>query len=486
MNKSLQDSCIPQILKDGIVTPIFKEGDKYVPKNYRPISLTCHIMKIMERVICKSISEYVEHDSLISNHQHGFRSKRSTVSELLTHHSNIVNALDDGKGFDVLMLDYSKAFDTVSHTLLLNKLKHIGINGLLGKWICHFLLGRRQRVKVGSALSDWVNVLSGVPQGSILGPLLFILFINDIYATVSESNISSYADDTKMSRCISTPADCNSLQSDLNKVVDWSTRNLMKFNESKLELLRFQGTERSYEYVLPNGRAITEVNSSKDLGIYFDNDGTFSSHIKQKVGKANQICGYILRTFVTRNSRILMRMFKSLVLPIIEYGCVIWNPSDQKTILEIESVQRHFTAKLNGMHELDYWDRLNSLKLYSLERRRDRYVIIYIFKILYGIVPNPGISWTFHVRRGRLLEHATLKNNSRHGSKLKQHSFLYCASKIFNCLPADLRNFDGSILTLKTKLDDFIRGVPDQPRLPGYTRYSLSQSNNIASQYLSL
>ena len=219
----------------------------------------------------------------------------------------------------------------------------------------------------------------------------------------------------------------------------------MVFNDDKLQLLRVGNQDSNFSYVSPNDSVIKSVDSCKDLGIMFDKDGSFSTHINEKISKARKISGYILRTFSTRNRFVLLSLFKSIVLPIIEYGSVVWSPSDIATIARIESIERTFTCRIHGVQELDYWERLKELNIYSLERRRERYYIIYMFKIILGTVPNPGITWFENPRRGRLifLPHLSMKSNN--GCKLKRQSFCYAVPQLFNSLPADIRNFDGSM-----------------------------------------
>ena len=324
-----------------------------------------------------------------------------------------------------------------------------------------------------------------MPQGTILGPLLFILFINDIYEHVSSSHLSSYADDSKVGKSISSKNDALGLQHDLNNVFEWSTNNQLKFNYGKVELLRFKSKSDSsllHTYLLDNGEDIPEVDVSKDLGVKFDNDGMFSTHINEKVQKAKKISGYIFRTFLTRHRTPMVRMLKSLVIPLIEYACVLWHPADQQSINCIEAVQQHFTSRIAGLQQLNYWERLKTLKLYSLERRRERYIILYVFKIIYGIVPNPGLLWTDETRWGRCILYVNTHGSNTRGSHIKKNSFIYIAYKLFNCLPTEIRNFDGSMLSIKTALDSFLCSVPDEPRMNGYAMYSRAQSNSIISQ----
>ena len=176
MQSSFNSSTIPQSLKDAFVIPIPKGGSKSAPSNYRPVSLTSHIIKLIERIIFEDIVSYFQEINYLNDKQHGFRKGFSTMSELLTHYNEIVNSLKSGHPYPSIMLDYSKAFDQVHHSLLLSKIKAVGINGLIGRWLANFLLGRRQCVKIGSLLSDYIDVLSGVPQATILVPLFFSSF----------------------------------------------------------------------------------------------------------------------------------------------------------------------------------------------------------------------------------------------------------------------------------------------------------------------
>ena len=486
MTKSFQNNEIPDIFKLGIVIPIFKGGDKLEAKNYRPVSLTSHIIKLMERIIKTEIMNYLESNCLINGIQHGFRAGRSTVSDLLNHYHHIVDAFEAGDDLDTVMLDFSKAFDRVHHTVLLKKVKALGIDGPIGQWIGNFLIGRKQRVKVDDSLSDLSEVLSGVPQGSILGPLLFIIFINDINDNVDKSCVSCYADDSKVSLRISDEADRDLLQNDIETIFRWSEQNLLIFNEDKLEFMRFNRNsvfrkDHCYQGIAGH---IKQVESSRDLGLYFDSNASFSTHITVKVSKAKKLCGYILRTFITRQSSPLIYFYKTVVLPVLEYCCIVWHPYKLNQIREIESIQRDFTSRMHDIQEFDYWDRLKLLNIFSLERRRERYIILYTFKIMFGLVPNPGICWFDSPRRGRLLQAPVLDNKHRYGQTLKYHSFFCVSSRIFNCLPKDIRNMNCKMEQVKQNLDRFLRKVPDEPRLSGYTCYSRSASNSIQDQVM--
>ena len=185
------------------ITPVFKKGDKAKAENYRPISLTSHIIKIFERIIRKDLIKYLESNNLITDAQHGFRSGRSCFTQLLDHMENILKSLQENNEVDVIYLDYAKAFDKVDHEILLAKLRRLGVKGKLLKWIKNFLSENRfQTVLMNGKRSFLASVLSGVPQGSVLGPLLFLVYINDLVSNIKQSKVSSFADDTKISRTI--------------------------------------------------------------------------------------------------------------------------------------------------------------------------------------------------------------------------------------------------------------------------------------------
>ena len=482
---SLDTGQVPQACKEGIVTPIFKGGNKGDCENYRPIVLTSHISKIFERVVAEKLMDHLEAEELLGENQHGFRRGRSCASQLIQHHHNVLRVMEGGSAADVVYLDFSRAFDKVDHGLLLIKLKSLGVVGTLAKWIESFLLGRRQKVVVGSHASEWDAVKSGVPQGTVLGPVLFLVYIADIDAAIG-SVISYFADDTRLMRAIAEPEDVCILQRDLDKVYDWAASNNMDFNNGKFKVLHYMPNptnQRSRHYLSPIGGHIESVDCVKDLGVVMSRTGKFKNQLEKIVNKARQMMGWIFRTFRTRDPQPMLILYKAIVLPHLEYCSQLWSPVALGSIRQLEAVQRTFTSRLHGLDGLDYWQRLEALGLYSLERRRERFLIIYISKMINGLAPmvdgphGGELRVVQSERRGRycMLPRVSGRAPSAVQTML-DHSLPINGVRLFNTLPRGLRECAGTLASFKKKLDAHLKSVPDHPYLPHYVVPVLSNS----------
>ena len=234
--ESFEQGYIPEVLKTQFITPIFKKGDRTDPANYRPVSITSHVMKTFERVVRKHLVKHLEDNELLSNNQHGFRKKKSCMTQLLSHIEHIYKSLNHDDEVDVIYLDFAKAFDKVDHAILLSKLEQYGIKGKALAWIKEFLLERKQAVTIEGHKSSFQEVISGVPQGTVLGPLMFLIYINDIANNISPgTHIRLFADDCVLYRVIQSLQDTGILQKDLTSLTDWSTTWQMSFNTAKLD-----------------------------------------------------------------------------------------------------------------------------------------------------------------------------------------------------------------------------------------------------------
>ena len=285
---------------------------------------------------------------------------------------------------DILFLDYSKAFDSVPHRRLLKQVESFGIHGTALAWIGAFLSNRRQQVRANGELSEFKPVLSGVPQGSILGPVLFTLYVNDIPSEL-ESIISMYADDTKIYTAITSESSITALKSDLRKLEAWAQLMQMKFHPAKCKVMHLgkSNPKETYQMKTADGNYhnLEETEVEKDLGVEVDNKLKFSHHIQSKINKANKILGCLKHTFKFLNKEVFTLLYKSLVRPHLEYASCIWSPQLKRDQDAIERVQRRATKLVPELRNLPYTSRLQQLSLPTLKYRRRRSDMIETYRI---------------------------------------------------------------------------------------------------------
>ena len=310
--------------------------------------------------------------------------------------------------------------------LLISKLKRYGFHDKLIEWIESFLSDRKQAVVVDGHLSFLALIISDVPQGTVLGPILFLIFINDIELCISDSIIRCFADDTRVFKSVTCEHDVSALQNDLNNVMQWSERNNMALHKDKFEYMCHQSNSRTntlaelpfvaelYQYSVDKGKSLTPVGQLRDLGVLVSNDLSWTPHIKSIANKARQKAAWVLSVFQTRSPVIMLTLYKSMVRSLLEYCCPLWHPSKISDIQELESVQKAFTARISGMHDIHYWDRLQRLSLMSLQRRRERFILLHMWKILNMHTSN-DINVQF-VSRPRLGNLAIVPYACRHSS----------------------------------------------------------------------
>ena len=451
---SLDSSTIPDNWKID-VTPIFKSGKKSNALNYRPVSLTSIVCKVMERIVRDRIVDHLIKHKLLSKLQHGFRANRSCLTQLLEYFQEVHDMLDAGKPVDAIYLDCKKAFDTIPHKRLLAKLEAYGITGKLLKWIECFLTNRTQRVVVNGVLSDILPVLSGVPQGSVLGPLLFLIYINDLLDGIS-SNGKLFADDSKIFREIVSEEDSQILQEDLYKLQEWSRKWLIEFNEAKCKVMHIskRNTNPKYDYTI-NGTTIKETTLEKDLGIYVTLNWKSSAHVAKVAAKANSMVGRIRHTFTYMNRTIFLKVYPSIVRCHMEYAVQAWSPQLIKDIGSLEKVQKRATKLVPELCDKSYEERLELLGLTTLEERRRRGDLIEVFKIMNGLED---------IDRGRFFElkkeissHATRGHDysihfKQSNSALRKGFFDIRVRNDWNSLPTEVVNCQ-SLSSFKKALD---------------------------------
>ena len=399
--KCFESSCIPDEWKTANVRALHKKGSKTDPSNYRPISLTCIMCKVYEKIIRTHILSHVL--SKITSKQHGFMFGKSCLSNLLESVDFINDMLAKGECVDIFYLDFQKAFDTVPHYRLLEKLLSFGIANKTLYAIKDFLANRTFNVVVGNHKSENYSVTSGIPQGSVLGPLLFVLYINDLPDCI-KSFVSLFADDLKM---YAFSKDKNNNQTDLDQLVHWQNKWLLQFNtkDKKCKVLHIGKGNPCNEYFL-NGILLPVVLSEKDLGVLISNDWKWNQHIASCVNKANSCIAWITRNVISRSPEVMNKLYKSLVRPHLEYCVQLWSPmashGNWASIMSMEDVQRSFTRMIDGHGLLTYEQRLQSLGLTTLLERRARGDLIETFKILNGI-SNYGQNFFRTSRSGKKL-----------------------------------------------------------------------------------
>ena len=462
-NESLQSGSMPDDWKLANVTPIFKKGSKTLPCNYRPISLTSVVCKMLETLIRDKLVSHLEENYLLKNTQHGFRNKRSCLTNLLDFFYDILNLYDDSKAVDIIYLDFQKAFDKVPHKSLLIKLKSHGIQGDILRWIENWLSNRKQRVVINGRASEWTNVTSGVPQGSVLGPVLFLVYINDIDEGVT-SIISKFADDTKIANSVVSNEQVTEMQNNLNKLSEWGQTWQMNFNADKCKVLHIGYRNTKANYTL-NGTQLKKVDSEVDLGVTTSSNLKPSQQCSEVVKKANKVIGLIGRSFEYKSRDTILTLYNSLVRPLLEYCVQAWCPYYQKDIDKLERVQRRVTKMIPYLRNRSYEDRLKELNLFSLTQRRLRGDLIQVFKIIKGI-DNMDCSKYFtldvsNYTRGNGCKIVGKPFNS-HESK---NNFFHRAVNLWNGLPRDIIDCN-TVETFKRRLDKYFAS---NPRLTGFT-----------------
>ena len=491
--RSLDAGKMPEGPIMAIIAPIYKSEDRSEPVNYRPVSLTNHLTKIFERVLRKHLVVHLEIQELMNKNQHGFRSGRSCLSQLLVYYDSILSMREEGHKVHSIYLDFAKAFDKVDHSILLKKVEGLGIKGKILAWIRTFLTTRSQKVRVGDSLSEAVKVLSGVPQGSVLGPLLFIIFMVDIDEDITDILIGTFADDTRAWQ----KSTSNFIQGELQKMYEWTRTNRGEFNGKKFEMMEFCSDDEDVDeedpttwgppYLQPNGKTIRRKKNIKDLGVHMSSNCKFDFHINSVAKSGQNLSAWALRTFRTRTQIPMLTILKSLVVAKCEYGSILWSPTDRNSINKLESVQRRFTSKFarfrrdndsSGLSEcyVHYWTRLELLQIYSLERRRDRYMIFYMFKIHIGANPNPNdvFEYEYNARTKTKYFAKHNPNATRELQTIRRSSFYARGPLLFNVLPLELRDrvtvnsdeFEKTVASFKVKLDMWLELIPDRPGEP--------------------
>jgi len=465
---SIDTGHVPQYWKLANVTPVFKKGNKKDPANYRPISLTCIVSKILEKIVSSTLIDHLRINKLLSNKQFGFLKGRSTNIQMICVMNDWTKSLNEGTPVDIIYLDYMKAFDKVSHRHLLHKLQNFGIHHHILKWIQDFLNNRSQIVRYNKCASTSKDVISGIPQGTVIGPNSFIAFVNDVPDTVS-STVYMFADDTKMYNRICDINDHRQLQMDINKLDSWSKNWCLMFNSTKCKVMSL-GRSRIppvYTMSLCDGSTVKLecTNLEKDLGIMIDSGLTFVEHMHMVSKKANGIMAVIRRTFTCLDIKCFNLLYKALVRSHLEYGVTTWFPYKVKDIEIIESVQKRATKQVKLIRHLHYSERLRRLNLPTLRYRRHRGDMIEVFKILHKIYDIEITEGLLQLSNNTTTRGHSLKLSSQPSRiEIRRNSFSVRVVKPWNSLPQEVV-MSPSVKAFEARLDRFWK---DQPMMFDY------------------
>ena len=387
--RSLDSGILPKDWTDANITPVFKKGNRHLAENYRPVSLTSVLSKQLEHIVCHEMHKHFDKHNVLTNVNHGFRAGFSCVTQLTITVDDLAKHINQGNHVDVAILDFSKAFDVVPHDKLLHKLEAYGIRGSLHKWIASFLTKRHMRVVVDGETSSAATVDSGVPQGTVLGPLLFLCHINDLPDCVS-SMVRLFADDCLLYRPIYSQEDREALQNDLLKLEQWASDWGMRFNAKKCYILPVNCRRPSYSYTL-NNTTLENVERNPYLGLLISKDLRWAAHIDNVAKKASSTLGFLRRNLNRCSGDCKKTAYIALVRSTLEYGSSVWDPFLQKDIDKLEKIQRKAARFISS----DYYSRdagsmtnmLKNLELQTLQNRRKDNRLCLMYKIANGLVP---------------------------------------------------------------------------------------------------
>ena len=466
----LSQGIFPEYWKKANVVPVHKKNEKYLLSNYRPISLLPIFSKIFERLIFNSIYNYLISNNLLSPHQSGFKPGDSCTYQLLSITHIINNSLDHNESHEVrgVFLDMSKAFDRVWHAGLIHKLKTLGISGNLLMLLKSFLSDRKQRVVINGQNSDWMNINAGVPQGSILGPLLFLVYVNDLSRNL-KSTVKLFADDVSLFSVVKDPiVSANELNHDLSKISEWAYNWKMTFNPDPLKQaieVLFSRKRKVIDHpdLIFNGNKLTRSSSQKHLGMILDEKLNFNEHISIKLSQARKLVGSLRKLYYLIPRKSLMTIYKSFIRPHLDYCDLIYDkPSNESFCNKIESIQYSAMLAITGCIKGTSKDRLYSeVGLESLKQRRWYRRLTAFYQIittkspfyLFSIIPKP----TVHMQTRSSVNIPPL--NSR--TEQFKNSFFPNVVKEWNALNIHIRN-STSLSTFKKNLIKLIRPAPNR------------------------
>ena len=444
---SIRERKVPSTWKQADVIPIYKKGDKSDPNNYRPVSLLNTTGKLMEKVVFKYLFNFFRDNFIISLWQSGFMPKCSTTCQLLEIYHTFCNAVADGKEIRVVFLDISRAFDKVWHAGLVHKLRLAGISGDILEWLKDYLRDRQQRVCINGQFSSWADILAGVPQGSVLGPLLFLVFINDLTKVVRHTQIRLFADDTCLFITVDNrDATTAQVNVDLDAIEKWSEEWIVTFSAPKTKsmIISNKMDKNNHPRVSMHNSVLEDVSHHKHLGLVLSNNLCWTNHIDEVYVKAMKRLD-IIQSFkfkLDRNS--LERFYLSFVLPILEYGDIVWSGACDRDLDKLDKVHVRAMRLITGATERSHTNILyEDLGWHKLSTRRLIHRLKWFYKIINNIAPQyltdivpPTVG---ERQRYNLRTHGNISQISAQ-KQCYIKSFFPSTIKEWNMLPIDIRN----------------------------------------------
>ena len=438
-------------MKEANVIALHKAGDRNIPNNYRPVSLTPIIAKIMESIMHDKLTSHIENNDLINSCQHGFRKNYSTTSNMIYFWNDITSYANNHHEISIIYTDLRKAFDSVPHDLLIYKLRRLGIQHNNIKWFSSFLENRQQSVRINDSISNHIHIQSGVPQGGVLSGTLFNLYIGDMVDDLRYLKASMYADDTKLYGPLLDQQTKQHIQTDIDSVVNWCKRWRLSLNVNKCFFLHYRPAHSNQEYptYFMDDCELQRKESARDLGVTVCQNLKLHDQVSKACKDATRQINIIRRTFVSRDPKFLASMYKMHVRPRLEYCIQMWNPVYAGDIERMEKVQNRYTRLVINGQSMTPAQRNHRLGITSHRTRRLRGDLIQMYKMISDTSLFPRSSITRTRGHSQKLEVPVARNN------IRKHSFTVRNVNVWNSLPAEIVNAE-TINVFKSKIDLYL------------------------------